>query len=91
MVILFTAYMVDRLVAVIDGAGGEGGWAARRVSSFTVQWEPVSRLSPGEAMAMAMALAAQQWRWRGGELGNHGRGRVVVMGIEEGGGSALRR
>ena len=28
------------------------------VSSFTVQWELVSRLSPGEAMAMAMALAA---------------------------------
>jgi hypothetical protein len=55
------------------------------VSLFTVQWEPVSRLSPGEAMAMAMALAAQQcWR-RGGERGNHGSGRVVVMGIEEGG------
>ena len=38
---------------------------------FTVQWEPVSRLSPGKAMAMAMAmamaLAAQQWRRRGGE------------------------
>ena len=61
------------------------------VSPFTVQWELVSRLSPGEAMAMAMALAAQQWRRRGGEQGNHGSGRVVVMGIEEGGGSALRR
>jgi len=30
VVILFTSYMVDRLVAVIDGAGGEGGWAAQR-------------------------------------------------------------
>jgi len=64
VVILYTAYIVDRLVAVIHGAGGEGGWAA---SSLTVQWEPVSRLSPGEAMAMAMALSAQQWRRRGGE------------------------
>jgi hypothetical protein len=67
------------------------GSTTSEVSSFTVQWEPVSRLSPGEAMAMAMALAAQQWRRRGGERGNHGSGRVVVMGIEEGGRSALRR
>ena len=49
---------------------------------FTVQWEPVSRLSPGEAMAMAMAmaLAAQQWRRRGGERGNHGSCRGVHRG-----------
>ncbi len=68
MVILFTAYMVDKLVC-----GDRWGRRRRRlgsttseVSSFTVQWEPVSRLSPGEAMAMAMALAAQQWRRQGG-------------------------
>jgi len=93
VVILFTAYMVDRLVAVIDGAGGEGGLGstASEVSSFTVQWEPVSRLSLGEAMAMAMTLVAQQWRQQGGERGNHGSGRVVVMGIEEGGRNALWR
>jgi hypothetical protein len=68
VVILFAVYMVDRLVC-----GDQWGRRRRRlgsttseVSLFTVQWEPVSRLSPGEAMAMAMALAAQQWRRRGG-------------------------
>ncbi len=40
---------------------------------------------PGKAMAMVMALAAQQWRRQGGGRGNHDSGRVVVMGIEEGG------
>ena len=54
------------------------------VSSLTVQWEPVSRLSPGEAMAMVMALSAQQWQRRGGERGNHSSGRVVVMGLRRG-------
>ena len=43
-------------------------------SLITVQWESVSRLSPGEAMAMVMALAARRWRRRGEGRGNGGGG-----------------
>jgi hypothetical protein len=56
----------------------------------TVQWESVSRLSPGKAMAMAMALAARRWRRRGEGHGN-GAGGVVAMAIEQGGGGAQRQ
>ena len=91
MVILFTAYMVDRLVAVIDGAGGEGGWAARRQKCRRSQFS-------GSRSAGSAPARRWQWRWPyrhsngGGEGGNDAIMAAVEESIEEeGGGSTLRR
>jgi hypothetical protein len=66
------------------------GSTVAEASLVTVQWELVSRLSPGKAMTMVMALAARR-RWRQGEGHGYGGGGVVAMAIEQGGGGAQQQ
>ena len=83
MVILFTAYMVDRLVVVIDGAGEEGGWAARHqkcrrsqssgsrsAGSAPRQGDGNGDGSSGTAMVAARGGTRQSWQQEGGGDGD---------------------